>query len=90
MEHFVGLESLPSGLTFPPEFCSRLRFEPETKPLVHVGFMSKAEFDRLCQLSGDWAYRRSLEELFRRCAVDDEPKPRGIRRLVSALTSWMG
>ena len=24
--------------------------------------MSKAEFDRLCQLSDDWSYRRPLEE----------------------------
>ena len=27
--------------------------------------MSKTDFDRLCQLSNDWTFRRTLEELFR-------------------------
>ncbi len=87
MEHFVPLEKLPPGLEFPPEYRDRIRFDPEKQRLVYRGFMSKADFDRLCRLSGDWSYRRPLENLFRLCAIDASEKPRGLRGLVTSLIS---
>ena len=47
--------------------------------------MSKAEFDRLCQLSGDWGYRRPLEDLFRLCTPEAERPRRGLLRSLAAL-----
>jgi hypothetical protein len=46
--------------------------------------MSKIEFDRLWLVSDDWGYRRALEELFRLCDLDEEPKS-GIFRRVGAV-----
>ncbi len=79
MEHFVPLDALPPGLEFPPELADRIRFEAGARRLVFRGFMSKADFDRLCRLSDDWAFRRPLEELFRLC-MPEEPGRRGLAR----------
>jgi hypothetical protein len=86
MDHFVALEKLPPGLQFPPDLADRIRFDADARRLHFRGFMSKADFDRLCRLSDDWGYRRPLEELFRRCMPGD-PRPAGVRRLIAALTS---
>jgi hypothetical protein len=48
--------------------------------------MSKTAFDRLCQLSNDWAFRRTLEELFRLSIPEDTSRPKGLRRLLTAVT----
>ncbi len=87
MDHFVKLERVPDGLRIPPDFKDRLWYDEESRRLVHRGFMSKADFDRLSLLSDDWAFRRPLEELFRLCAPE-ESEPRGFRRLVSSITSF--
>lgn len=86
MDHFVILGSLPPGLQFPADLKDRIRFDATAHRLYFRGFMSKAEFDRLCALSDDWAYRRPLEELFRLCKPD-APRPKGWRGLIAALTS---
>ena len=89
MDRFVKLDRLPDGLQFPPDLKDRIRYDAESRRLVHRGFMSKADFDRLSRLSDDWGYRRQLEELFRLCGPE-EPRPRGLRRLVSAVTGlWL-
>ena len=87
MDHHVTLERLPDGLRFPSEFDGRIRFDPVGRKLTFCGFMSKADFDRLCQLSDDWAFRRRLEELFRLCTPEEEPRPRGVRGVLAALSS---
>jgi hypothetical protein len=79
---------LPSseGFRFPPEFGDRIRYDPARRRLLFRGFMSKADFDRLSQLSDDWSYRRPLEELFRLC-TPEEPHPGRLRRLLDSLAS---
>ena len=48
--------------------------------------MSKTDFDRLCQLTNDWAFRRTLEELFRLCIPEDKTQKSGMRRWLTAVT----
>ncbi len=81
MEHSVRVIDLPEGIVFPPEMGDRVRYDRASQTLSFRGFMSKAEFDRLSRLHDDWGYRRSLEELFRLCSLDSEPKP--VNRLAS-------
>ena len=87
MDHFVKLEALPEGMRLPQDMKDRLWFEPENQKLVHRGFMSKADFDRLSQLSENWSYRRQLEELFR-LSGPDEPRRRGLRGLLSSVMGF--
>jgi hypothetical protein len=77
MDHFVKLDKLPEGYDFPCEMKDRIYFDAEAHKLVFRGYMSKAEFDRLSQLTKDWKFRRRLEELFCLCVPDDPPKARG-------------
>ena len=86
MDHFVKLEKLPEGLEFPAQMKDRIHFDPVAHKLVFRGYMSKTDFDRLCQLSNDWSFRRSLEELFRRCVPEDKASPNGVRRWLAAVT----
>jgi hypothetical protein len=87
VEHFVPLNHVPDGLQLPADLSERIQYDPARGRLVFRGFMSKAEFDRLCLLSEDWGYRRSLEELFRRCTAEPE-SPSGVFRRV--LTTLVG
>ncbi len=75
MDKSVRLDLLPDDLTFPPELLDRVAYDASRKLLSFRGFMSKADFDRLCQLSENWSYRRSLEELFRLCSLEPENPP---------------
>ena len=82
MEHHVTLARVPAGLSVPPELSDRVQLDPAARRLAFHGFMSKAEFDQLYLLSEDWGYRRSLEELFRQCTMEDEkPRAAGLGRL---------
>jgi DUF1365 family protein len=86
MDHFVRLDRLPEGLEFPGPLKDRIHFDPVAHKLVFHGYMSKTDFDRLCQLSNDWAFRRTLEELFRLSIPEDTSRPKGLRRLLTAVT----
>lgn len=86
MDHFVKLESLPPGLRFPADLADRISFDPGRSRLIHHGFMSKADFDRLYRLHPDWGYRRALEELFRLCTVEDSPSSSHLGHWLAALT----
>ena len=85
MDHFVKLERLPEGLRFPTELADRIAYDADGKRLVFHGFMSKNDFDRLWALSGDWTYRRQLEDLFRMSVPEEPSRPRGLRRLFASL-----
>jgi len=90
VEHFVTIDRIPDGLEFPSDLKDRFRFDAAKRRLVFQGFMSKAEFDRLCRLSDDWSFRRPLEDLFRLCTPEEQTRPRGLRGLVSAVAgSWL-
>ena len=86
MDHFVKLDRLPDGYEFPPDLRDRIYFDAERHKLVFRGYMSKAEFDRLSQLTRDWGFRRALEDLFRECVPEVEPHPHGARRLLGVFT----
>ena len=84
MDHFVTLERLPEQLEFPADLKDRIRFDTQSKRLYFRGYMSKADFDRICVLTKDWSFRRKLEELFRDCVdVDDESVSKSARGLLS-------
>ena len=63
-EHSVKLSELPVGLTFPAELQDRVAYDATRRRLVFRGFMTKADYDRLANLSKDFHYERSLEALF--------------------------
>ena len=86
MDHFVKLDRLPDGVEFPPQIKDRIHFDAAAHKLVFRGHMSKADFDRLSEISNDWTFRRTLEELFRLCIPEREPARRGLRRLVVAIS----
>jgi hypothetical protein len=85
MDHFVKLDKLPDGYEFPPHLRDRIHFDAESHKLTFHGYMSKADFDRMSQITTDWTFRRTLEELFRLCTPDDPPRPGGVRRVLSAV-----
>jgi hypothetical protein len=84
VEHSVPMERFPNGIEFPADLKKRIRYDPIRRRLVFIGFMSKSEFDRLCQLSDDWSFRRPLEDLFRLC-TPEEPRSGVFNRVRSAL-----
>jgi hypothetical protein len=86
MDHFVKLDKLPEGFEFPPQMKDRIHFDPVARKLTYRGYMSKTDFDRLCQLTTDWSFRRTLEELFRSCVPEVEARPSGIKGLLAAVT----
>ena len=83
MERFVPISNPPANLKFPSDLSERIRIDKEKSRLVHQGFMSKAEFDRLCArkaMTGSSYYRPSAS----RGAVHDFVHPtRGPRRACS-------
>ena len=76
MDRFVVIERLPAAFVIPRDMKDRLSYDAATRRLTFRGYMSKAEFDRLSQLTKDWAFRRKLEELFQSCAYNDQPDAR--------------
>jgi hypothetical protein len=84
VEHAIPMERCPEGLKFPADLAERIWYDPTRRRLVHRGFMSKSDFDRLCRLSDDWGYRRALEDLFRLC-TPDEPRTWPFARVLSVL-----
>jgi hypothetical protein len=85
MDHFVRLDRLPEGLEFPPHLKDRIHFDAAAHKLIFRGYMSKTDFDQISQLTGDWKFRRTLEELFRLCTPETAPTPKGFRRVLAAL-----
>jgi hypothetical protein len=85
MDHLVKLDKLPDGFEFPPELKDRIFFDADHSVLVCRGYMSKTEFDRLCQHTKDWKFRRTLEELFCESVPEMTPQERGMRGLWEAL-----
>ena len=86
MDHFVKMDRLPEGLEFPLELKDRIHFDPIARRLIFRGYMSKTDFDRVSQLSTDWNFRRSLEELFRLSIPEEPSRPRGVGRFLAAVT----
>ena len=77
MDHFVILEKLPEGLTFPPDLEDRIHIDPATRKMSFRGYMSKTDFDRISQLTRDWSFRRKLEELFQVCIPEEDQTSKG-------------
>jgi hypothetical protein len=85
VDHFVKLDRMPEGFEFPPEMKDRIYFDEPRHQLVFHGYMSKTEFDRLCESTKDWKFRRTLEELFCECVPDEPQQPGGLRGFWDAL-----
>lgn len=83
VDHFVTLEKIPDGLVFPADLKNRIRIDRESKRLYFHGYMSKTDFDRLCELTRDWSFRRKLEQLFQICVDEDVPQAKGLHGLFS-------
>jgi hypothetical protein len=86
MDHFVKLDRLPDGYEIPRNLQDKLHFDLEGHRLVFRGYMSKTEFDRICEPTRDWAFRRSVEELFRMSVADAEPSHGGRNRVLGVLS----
>ena len=71
---------IPAGIERPNSF------RPDRARLSFRGYMSKTDFDRLSQLSTDWNFRRSLEELFRLSIPEEPSRARGVGRFLAAVT----
>jgi hypothetical protein len=71
MDHFVGVDKLPPDFAIPADLGDRLRFDAQAHRLYFRGYMSKADFDRLCELTRDWPFKRKLEDLFQVCIDND-------------------
>ena len=67
MDHSVNLDKLPEGFKFPADIEDRFHFDADGHTLSFRGYMSKVDFDRVSQLTNDWKFRRTLEDLFRQC-----------------------
>jgi hypothetical protein len=86
MDHFVRLDHLPDGYEIPRNLTDKLYFDSEGHRLVFRGYMSKTEFDRICEPTRDWGFRRSVEELFRMSVAEaDEPAHGGKNRVFGIL-----
>lgn len=76
--HRTALDHLPPGLSWPQDLADRVVYDPASKSLSFNGYMSKATFDRLANLSDDWDYRDAMERLFQESlpetAVDSRPR----------------
>lgn len=86
MDHFVRLDRLPDGYQIPRSLEEKLFFDAEGHRLVFRGYMSKTEFDRICEPTRDWAFRRSVEELFLKTVKELEAEQGGKNRVLGALT----
>ena len=80
VDHFVKYDRLPEGYQIPSDLREKFRFDAENHRLIFSGYMSKTEFDRICEPTRDWAFRRSVEELFRMSVDDAQPNPAAPRR----------
>jgi len=86
MDHFVKLDRLPDGYEIPTGLREKLQFDAEEHRLVFRGYMSKTEFDRICEPTRDWSFRRSVEELFLKTVRElDAPGP-GKNRISGLLS----
>jgi hypothetical protein len=88
MDHCVKLDRLPEGYEFPPDLKDRIYFDDQGHKLVFRGYMSKAEFDRLSQITKDWGFRRTLEDLFRLCVPEVKPPPPRAGRVLGLFTRF--
>jgi hypothetical protein len=86
MDHFVKLDQLPDGYEFPADLKDRIFFDAAAHKLVYRGYMSKSDFDRLCQPTRDWGFRRALEDLFRECVPEEGPRRRGGRGVLGVFS----
>jgi hypothetical protein len=85
MDHFVRLDRLPDGYEIPRSLRDKLTFDSEGHRLVFRGYMSKTEFDRICEPTRDWGFRRLVEELFLKSVKDAEPAKPGKNRVFGIL-----
>ena len=82
--HSVPLDTLPDPFPIPADLTSRFGYDPARKGLTFDGFMCKAIYDRLREVSQDYHYQRALEQLFDICVPEEDASRRGYGLLVAA------
>ena len=81
----VPLENVPDRFVVPQELQARFSYDPAQKQLAFKGWMCKATYDRLRNISSDFAYQRALERLFQMAVPEEEtPSPKRYGLLVAA------
>ena len=83
--YFVALEHAPDHFPIPADLQAQFRYDTKRQGLTFQGWMSKATYDRLRNISNDYQYQRALERLFQ-VAVPEEDTPlcHGFSLLVTA------
>jgi hypothetical protein len=89
MDHFVQLDRLPDGYEIPRNLSEKLSFDADGHRLVFRGYMSKTEFDRICEPTRDWSFRRSVEQLFLKSVKEVEPARDGKNRVFGLFGKLM-
>ena len=90
MIHQVPLNDAPSDLEVPDELKERFWYDAQQKRLCFDGFMSKATFDRLDELSTDGHYQHALNDLFRISIPEQEAVGLGKSRAVIIIVTVLG
>ena len=85
IRYFVPLERIPDHFPIPDELQSRFAYDATRKGLTFEGWMCKATYDRLRDISNDYHYQRALERLFQiAIPVEDTPPHHGFGLLITA------
>lgn len=74
--YVVPLEKIPEHFSIPADLQTRFSYDPAHKRLDFQGWMCKATYDRLRNISSDYGYQRALERLFQMAEPEEETPPR--------------
>jgi hypothetical protein len=70
------LDRPPDAFVVPEDLRGRFGYDATRRGLTFDGYMSKTTFDRLRDISYEFAYQRALEELFRIAMPEDDSSGR--------------
>ena len=83
-QYFVPLEHLPEHFPIPADLQARFGYDSKRQGLTFEGWMCKATYDRLRDISNDYHYQRALERLFQiAIPVEDTPPHHGFGLLIT-------
>lgn len=84
-QYFVPLGRLPDHFPIPADLQTRFGYDSKRQGLTFEGWMCKATYDRLRNISSDYHYQRALERLFQiAIPVEDTPRRPGFGLLITA------
>ena len=84
-QYFVPLEHRPDHFPIPADLQARFAYDSQRQGLTYEGWMCKATYDRLRDISNDYHYQRALERLFQIAIPEEDTPPRnGFGLLITA------